>query len=753
MKTRYKILTSIPEIDRLVECCKETGYCSFDFETNAEPMYKKSFYPTILSISFQPGSSCIIPLGHFDSPFKDNWKKVLRRFGESVIENPHIVKIAWNAKFDNQIMYKYGINIKGVILDGMLAKYLLNEERPNGLKEMVDVYLPDFGGYENYEGSKLPWDKKPLEPLSKYAGQDTDCTFRLTLFFEKRLMDTGLYPLYRHLIMPASFLLTQAERKGMLFDEELNKKLVVDYGARIEEFNNKMYELKPVIKYQRKLIELRKSEYIHNLQMELYKLKEEGKLTDKQRASREEKIARVTAGEFKTKAEEKIFEKLNFRSVTQLRSFLFSKEGLGLKPMVFAKDAKTNRVTENPATSEDALIAVKDQDKSGFVEYLLGLREIQTIYTTFMVSLGDLVQDDHRVHPSFFLHTTTSGRLSSRNPNGQNIPKTTVNPDVKKQFICPPGTLFLAYDYSQAELRIMAHLSGDETLLKAFSQGWDPHLAIACKKYSEDYENIKKIYEDDLHPEHKKWKIRRKEAKCLVFGAIYGIMAKKLSEQLSDPKSGLVVSKEEAQDFLDDFFKQFPKIKKFMDTQTKLMEEQGYVTSLFGRRRRCPEIWSSDNGKHLAASRQSFNAPCQSAASDMALFSSILIYHKMREGGLPYMPEIDTVHDSIYMYAKPQDINVYTIHQIWDICRNPDTKRYFGFYIDDVDMSMDFTIGRTMAEELPFIPGYNYNNMLDPSFDLEEYYKEYAKYKGYDIKDFPNLYSEEYNKIKSQYEG
>lgn len=206
------------------------------------------------------------------------------------------------------------------------------------------------------------------------------------------------------------------------------------------------------------------------------------------------------------------------------------------------------------------------------------------------------------LHPTFLIHGTVSGRLSSRNPNGQNIPKTMVNPDVKLQFIPPKNQLFLCYDYSQAELRILAHLANESTMLEWFRTGKDIHLASACKKYHENYDEIIKIYQDEQHPEYKLWKKRRKQAKTINFGIVYEQSAAKLAESLSTPEEP--VSKEEGQQFLDDYFKTFPKVKKFMEKQHKFMEKHGYCVSLFGRRRRCPKVYSENYGEYLEALRQ-----------------------------------------------------------------------------------------------------------------------------------------------------
>ena len=1064
----------------MVEACLNTGYASVDFETNAEGIYKDTFKPTILSVSFQVGSGCSIPLQHFDESVKDiPWLKWLQYFGRKVVENPKVVKVAQNFKFDNQIFVKYGIYVRGTVIDTMLAKYLLNEEKPHGLKPMVAKYLPEFADYEKYDKFEtIPWDKKPLEPLARYGCMDTDFTLRLALFLEKKLIDKGFYNLYRNLIMPASKVLQDAETNGLPIDLSFNDFLQDKYSKLIQETNDKLRSVRQIKRYQKYSLEQRKQVYIDKLTQEIEELPGDPKKA-KSIKNREDKISRILAGEYKTNDEKKLIEPVNFNSTKQMVDLLYlSPKGFKFPVIEYTKDKK-NKPTSNPSTSEDTLLKILDQDKSGFIKALLDLRGLDKMNSTYIVGLRELVQSDNKVHPTFLISGTTSGRLSSRNPNGQNIPKVMVNPDIKKQFIPPSGKLFLTYDYSQAELRILAHLANEETMLEWFRTGKDIHLASACKKYHEDYDKIIKIYEDEQHELYPLWKKRRKQAKTINFGIVYEQSAHKLAESLSTPEEK--VEDSEGQQFLDEYFTTFPKIKKFMDKQHKFMEKHGYCVSLFGRRRRCPKVYSDNFSEYLEALRQcvdeetealttdgwrrydqlyngqliltkncntgilewqpieniniypdyqgdlysfegktfsaltngkhrwlcnhdskpgskaefltteelynskivrpihrtgeyngnrkkvldddlvyllgiiltdghlryyrdktkprygkpwyalitqskeknipliqsaidkldnrftyihkvygkkhvwkfnkdfadyldtiipnkklnmslihsltksqirllldgmilgdgckhgtriltssieqanliqvlvvmagyysnilindnrgihisnkikrgkiitknisylvtigeskyfhhrstrginhikklsnqkqliwcptvkngtwvcrrkgktyitgnSTNMPCQSAASDMALFASIIVWEKVRKGELPPMKEVNTVHDSVYQFIEPKYITPDTIYKVWDICRNPSTKKYFGFEIKDVDMSMDFTVGRTMAEELPYIPGYDYNKMLSKDFDIDEYYAEHRKVKNIPIEKYPKKF-------------
>lgn len=306
METRYTIIKNKRELKKLIACCKATGYACCDYETNAEPIYNKSFKPTILSVSWMPGFGASIPLDHFQTKEYTspgwNWKKMLRKFGEEIIENYDIVKVAWNWKFDDQINQKYHIYYRGTCLDGMLAKYLLNEEKPNDLKSMVRRYLPEYGNYEKQDAfDKIPWDKKELDPLCHYGCQDTDYTLRLMIFFEKKLIDLGLYSTFRNLIMSASRVLTSVEKNGLYLDREFNNQLLETYKPKIDAARQAIYDLPRVKKFEKKYNQEKVDKYIQSIESELEELDYNDPKDKRKIASREQKISNIKAGIFTTK--------------------------------------------------------------------------------------------------------------------------------------------------------------------------------------------------------------------------------------------------------------------------------------------------------------------------------------------------------------------------------------------------------------------------------------------------------------------
>lgn len=745
------------ELKKLIACCKATGYACCDYETNAEPIYNKGFKPTILSVSWMPGFGASIPLDHFET--KDytspgwNWKKMLKKFGEEVIENYDIVKVAWNWKFDDQINQKYQIFYRGTCLDGMLAKYVLNEEKPHDLKSMVRRYLPEHGNYEKQDAfDKIPWDKKELDPLCHYGCQDTDYTLRLMIFFEKKLVDLGMYSVFRNLFMCNSRVLTSVEKEGLYLDTEFNKKLLEEYKPKIDAARDVIYALPRVKKFEKKYNQEKIDKYIQSIEDELEELDYNDPKDKRKIASREQKISNIKAGIFTTKKEQELIRPINLGSPVDLPALMYSEDG-------FHFDVIKDNESGKPSTDEETLTNLRltikkpDSPKAIFLDKLLELRGLEKMYKTYIYGWWEKVQDDSRLHGRYNIHGTDSNRFSSADPNMQQIPKTSVDPNIKKQLVAPPGYLYMAFDYSQAELRMMAHLSGDETYLDAFAKGADPHLGIAAAKYGVSIEEASKIYEDENHPDHKLWKTRRKQAKQIAFGLIYGIGEALLAVKLSDPKAGIIVTKEEAHKEMAEFFEKHPKILKFKEKQEKFLRKHGYYTQLFGTKRRLPQIYSNDKQEVAYAIRLGLNFPCQGAAANMTNFGAILVYWLMRQGKLPRMLEVATVHDAAYFYSKPEYINTWTVFKIWDILRNPSTKKYFGFQVDDVDMSMDFSIGRSMAEELPFIPGYDYRKMLQPDFSVEEYMEEHKKYKNVIIKDYPKLFSKEIKQYEEDFKG
>jgi len=712
MPSTYKIITEEKQLHQVIAYCKQTGYACVDFESNGHSATSSLFLPTILGISFQPGSAWILPLAHFDSPFKHKWEKLLKLVGKELISNPAITKIAQNLKYEYQVFKRYDIEMKGRLFDTMLAKYLLNEVPPHGLKPMVVSYLPEFAHYEeNYVGANLPWDEKPLEGLSKYCGLDCDLTFRLMVHFEKKLIEHDFYFLFRNMLMMATRVLGDSEYHGMHIDRKYLEQLLVIYEDKIATTLDKLQNNKKIKKFEKSLIEQRIQKHIEGIEDEIDALKAEIKDSDddvaigrkkKSIKSREEKISRILAKDLTTKKELELLEPVNFASTPQMIELLYKNDhGFKFKAQDFTE-------TGAPSTGEETLLKLQSKDKSGFLTDLLEYRGLTKLYSTYVLGMHNKLSEDDRVHARFLLEGTVTGRLSSREPNLQNIPRDTTASDIKKMFTVPKGMILLQLDYSQAELRVMAAAAGETNMIQWFKEGRDIHLAVACKKNNWEYDWALKVLEkeDKNDPDFTKVKTERKFAKTINFGIIYGQTSKKLSISLE-------CSETEAKKYLIQYNKDFPKIAEFIKKQNDYVLEYGYVKNLFGRKRRLPNIDSNVWHEFAEAQRQSVNAPIQGAASDYALFSSILIWERIRDGVLPkYMPQVYTVHDSLGYYIYPQEIH-RVVPILSKICSNPETKEWFGFQIDDVTMKVDFELSSKSWGELgKYNPNLDYTKLV-----------------------------------------
>lgn len=719
---------TMADVKKVVKYCKMTGYCAHDYETSGHHSSDHRGYPTCISIAFQPGYAYVIPLAHKDSPLRkgNKWKRILKYIGRELIQNDRIVKVAHNFKFEHGWWLKYGIRPRGVILDTMLMKYLLNEKRPHDLKSLAYSFFPQYANYsiKGEDTERTPeevvqfWSNVPLETLAPYNALDSDLCLRLAIYLEQRIRECGFYQLYRNLLEMASYNLAEVESRGYLVDRPYLDGLCESYKTKIEEAEAKMYAVPSLVRYNKKRVKAAKKALLDGLleQIEI-KTNELDNTTDKKKlgslqrsiTNLQKKYDNYSAGVGLTKKDKELLQPLNLKSVKQLIDFLYyNRYGLRLPIIKYTEDKKTKKPTKNPATSEDVLLELKDKDETGFIETLLKYREITKLYSTYIVGIRDILNPDNTLHGSFLIHGTVTGRLSSRNPNLQNMPRDTTAKDIKYMFVCPKGKVMMQLDYSQAELRVVAGWSQDKQMLEWFRVGHDIHLATACKKYKISYEDAYKIYSNEDDPDFKIWKVRRKQAKTIGFGVLYQQGPNHLKESLSTPDHK--ATKEEAIEFLDEWFDTFPRIRKFVKKQQKFAEEHGYVVSPFGRKRRLPEARNKrEQGKYAKALRDAVNAPIQGTASDFALFSSILIREQIMQGKLPAsIEQIGTIHDSLMFYLDPKDMNDEVVDHLFNICKDPDTQKYFGFKLKGITMAVDFELGLRWSKLKGYKRGTDY---------------------------------------------
>ncbi|MCR5591162.1 MAG: DNA polymerase I, partial [Lachnospiraceae bacterium] len=316
-------------------------------------------------------------------------------------------------------------------------------------------------------------------------------------------------------------------------------------------------------------------------------------------------------------------EEFNINSPMQLGEILFGKMGI----------PGGKKTKKGYSTAADVL--EKLAPDYPFVSRILEYRALTKLKSTYTDGLQQYLDADGRIHSTFNQTITATGRISSTEPNLQNIPaRMEQGRLIRKYFVPKDGCMFVDADYSQIELRVMAHLSGDETLIEAFRTGADIHSITASKVFHVAPGEVTSLM--------------RRNAKAVNFGIIYGISAFGLASDLN-------IAKKEAQDFIDEYFRTFPKVKAFIDAGVEKARKDGYVTTVFGRRRPLPELSSSDFMKRSFGERVAMNAPIQGTAADIMKIAMIKVKERLEKEGLESRVILQ-VHDELLIEAPESEV-------------------------------------------------------------------------------------------------
>ena len=329
--------------------------------------------------------------------------------------------------------------------------------------------------------------------------------------------------------------------------------------------------------------------------------------------------------EYEEKIYEQAGEKFNISSPKQVGEILFGKMKIMEKP----KKTRTGQYV----TSEEVLQTLKS--KAPIVEDILNYRGMKKLLSTYVDSLPTLINPrTGHIHTSFNQALTATGRLSSSDPNLQNIPvRTDDGKEIRKCFIPEPGCKFFSADYSQIELRIMAHLSGDENMIEAFRSGFDIHKATAAKIWKEQMDDVTDS--------------QRKKAKQANFGIIYGITTYGLAQRMEIPNG-------EAKEIIDGYFATFPKVKEFMEKAKETARQKGYAETIFGRRRYLPDINSANGTVRGFAERNAINAPIQGSEADVIKVAMVKIWNRFKKENIR-SKMILQVHDELNFSVYPEE--------------------------------------------------------------------------------------------------
>lgn len=484
-------------------------------------------------------------------------------------EDETILKVGQNLKYDMTVLANYGIEVRGPMFDTMIAHYVLHPELHHGMDYLAEIYL-------NYQTIHI-------DELIGARGKN-----------QKSMRDLEPAEVYEYACEDADVTLRLYKAlKAELKQEPHVKKL----------FEQVEMPLVPV----------------------LCRMERNGVMIDTE-------SLRQTSAEFTERMaalEQEIYEiageSFNISSPRQVGDILFGKMHIIDKP----KKTKTGQYV----TAENILQSLRT--KHPIVGKILDYRGYKKLVGTYVDTLPQLINPrTGHIHTSYNQAVTVTGRLSSSNPNLQNIPIRDENgKEVRRAFIPEPGCEFFSADYSQIELRIMAHLSGDENMIEAFREGYDIHRATAAKVYKEPME--------DVTPE------QRRKAKTANFGIIYGISAFGLAERME-------VSRGEAKELIDEYFATYPKVKQYMDLSIAKAREQGYTETLLGRRCYLPDINSHNATVRGIAERNAINSPIQGTAADIIKVAMVRIDHRMQAEGLR-SKMILQVHDELNFSVVPEE--------------------------------------------------------------------------------------------------
>ncbi len=487
---------------------------------------------------------------------------------KNIFENKHILKIGHNIKFDSQILRKYGISVQQPYFDTMIAHYLLHPES----KHKLDVLAENLLGYKMIPIEELIGKKSPNQLNMK--------DIELNRVRDYACEDADLtFRLYK------------------ILEPELKNKNLAKLAEEIE----------------MPLIEVLTDIELTGFNLDIKNLHEFEKQLEKEINEVEQEIYKLAGEEF------------NIASPKQLGIILFEK----LKISSNTRMTKTKQYS----TSEDVLQRIRNDHP--IINQVLDYRSLTKLYSTYVTVLPRLIdKDTQRIHTSFYQTIAATGRLSSVNPNLQNIPiREERGREIRKAFIpANDEYILLSADYSQIELRLMAHMSGDEQMIEAFNKGADIHRSTAAKIY--------KVDPDDVTRE------MRSNAKTANFGIIYGISAFGLSQRLNIPRT-------DAKNLIDNYFLSFPRVMEYINRCIQEAKLTGYVTTLFGRRRYLPDINSANSIVRGVAERNAINSPIQGTAADIIKIAMINIHGKLMNDFKTKM--ILQVHDElVFDVYKPE---------------------------------------------------------------------------------------------------
>ena len=538
-KKDYRTIMNIDELDKLVIALKASTLISIDLETTSLIPSKAEIVG--ISFSISANSGWYIPIMYLEKEknnFGDDDLKVVLDRIKNILEDASLSKTGQNIKFDLHILKRYGLDVKGVIFDTMIAAHLLN---PSARSISLDTLSLEYLNYETVKideligrgKNQISMSQVPLESAAFYATEDADIALQLTIILKQRLKEDSLYVFFKTIELSLVPVLTEMEYNGVFVDSTMLLSMSQDIGKKLDDLKKTIF---------------------------------------------------IKAG-----------KDFNINSTQQLANILFD-------------DLELPQIKKR-STAEEVLKQLKNYHD--LPESILEYRKYYKLKNTYLDSLQELInKDTERIHSTFNQTIASTGRLSSTNPNFQNIPiRTEEGREIRKSFIPQKdGWKILSADYSQVELRMMAHFSNDIGLIDAFNNAEDIHSKTASLVFNIPIEMVL--------PE------MRRTAKVVNFGIMYGAGAFRISQELG-------ISRKEATLLIENYFNQYPGIQNYIDSTCSKAREKKYVETILGRKR---PIWdaNSDNGlRRQAAERMAINMPIQGSAAEMIKLAMINIHREI----------------------------------------------------------------------------------------------------------------------------
>ena len=556
----YKCITTPKQLDALIKQIKKAGLFAVDTETDSLSPLDANLCG--ISISLAPGGGVYIPTCSPQSEQHMNTQAVIEKL-RPVLEDPKIKKIGHNLKFDINVLRKHGVRLQGAMggmFDTMVASYIVDPSRSSHSMDVLALALlnhtcipiTDLIGKGKQQRT---FDCAPLDQATEYSAEDADITYRLRDCFLPKLDEVGGKKLFDEVEMPLVEVLAELEWNGIRVDPAELDRQKANLSKQIDALRRQILDAAP------------------------------GNVP------------------------------FNPDSPKQLAVVLFNKPnadppGLGLRPTRRGKSG-------TPSTDQEVLerLAGDPTIASPLPRLIVEYRQLTKLVNTYLESLKEAIHPrTGRIHASFNQTVAVTGRLSSSDPNLQNIPiRTDVGREIRRAFVAEPGHVLITADYSQIELRILAHLSDDPRLIEAFEKGVDIHAAVAGEVFGVPIEQVTKS--------------QRNSAKMVNFGIVYGVTPTGLARRLQ--LAGTDTTVQDAMRIINDYKARYAKIAEFLDRCVHQAMTQGYVQTILGRRRSIPQIFSNDQQTRALGERLAINSVVQGSAADLIKIAMIDIHRAL----------------------------------------------------------------------------------------------------------------------------